>query len=230
MLFLGGEPNGATATTETFDPTTQTYAATGPMMRPRSIGVTATLLADGRVLVAGGSGVDQPDTTAEIYDPKTGTFSQTGPMSQPRSMHTATLLADGRVLFAGGYTGTDENGRTTYLATNGDVYDPASGTFTPTGPMQVPRWFHIAALLRDGRVLMAGGNGAEFRQGGIADAEVFDPATNQFSATGSMTSTRQNAGAAALPNGDVLIVGTANFAGGPRPADDPTKITAEIFR
>lgn len=223
VLLLGGEPNGATATAETFDPTTGTYTTTGSMMRPRGIGVTATLLADGRVLVAGGGGVDQPDTTAELFDPTTGTFTETGPMSEPRSMHTATLLADGRVLFAGGYTGDS-------LATNGDVYDPATGTFTPTGPMQVPRWFHVAALLRDGTVLIAGGNGAEFRSKGIAAAEIFDPATNQFSVTASMTSPRQNAGAATLPNGDVLIVGNANFAGGPRPADYPTQITAEIFR
>lgn len=243
VLFVGGEPNGATATADLFDypgrATESTvfqdgglgsHTTTGSMMRPRGEGVTATLLADGRVLVAGGSGVDQPDTTAELYDPATGTFTETGPMSQPRSGHTATLLADGLVLFAGGYTGTDASGLTTYLATNGDVYDPATGTFTPTGPMQVPRWFHVAALLRDGRVLIAGGNGAEFRQEGIADAEIFDPATNQFSVTGSMTSPRQNAGAAALPNGDVLIVGHANFAGGPRPATDPTQISAELFR
>jgi hypothetical protein len=242
VLFVGGEPNGATATVDLFDFPGRTtdstlpqgasgsHDLTGSMMRPRGEGVTATLLADGRVLVAGGSGVDQPDTTAELYDPRTGTFTETGPMSEPRSGHTATLLADGRVLFAGGYTGTDQSGLTTYLATNGDVYDPVTGMFAPTGPMQVPRWFHVAARLRDGRVLIAGGNGTEFHPEGITDAEIFDPATNHFSATGSMTSPRQNAGAAVLPNGDVLIVGTANFAGGPRPADDPTDIRAEIFR
>jgi Galactose oxidase, central domain len=235
VLLLGGESNGATATTEIFDPTTQTYSTTGSMMRPRGIQLTATLLTDGRVLVAGGSGVDQPDTTAELYDPTTGTFTETGPMSLPRSGHTATILPDGRVLFTGGYTAPDAGGILTnngidYLAPNGDVYDPATGTFTPTGPMQLPRFFHVAALLRDGRVLIAGGNGADYLAEGVADAEIFDPATNQFSVTGSMTSPRQNAGAAVLTNGDVVVVGTANFAGGPRPPDDPTEIAAEIFR
>jgi len=80
---------------------------------------TATLLTDGRVLVAGGSA----DPSAEIYDPKTGTFSPTGSMSEARGAHTATLLTDGRVLMAGGSKNH-----------SAEIYDPAAGTFSPTNP------------------------------------------------------------------------------------------------
>jgi Kelch motif len=88
---------------------------------------TATLLPDGRVLVAGGTGDSEVGATAEIYDPKTGTFSPTGSMTAARISHTATLLADGRVLVAGG---SDEYG----LVAPAEVYDPQTGTFSPTGP------------------------------------------------------------------------------------------------
>jgi hypothetical protein len=73
------------------------FSATGSMSVIRT-SFTATLLADGRVLVAGGSG----DTSAELYDPTTGTFSKTGPMTARTDSQTAVLLADGRVLLVGG--------------------------------------------------------------------------------------------------------------------------------
>ncbi|MFP2913560.1 kelch repeat-containing protein, partial [Pyxidicoccus sp. 3LFB2] len=96
------------------------WSPTGSLRTGR-YGHTATLLADGRVLVAGGYAL-RGDTTAsaELYDPATGTWAATGAMGQARSNATATLLPDGRVLVAGGYGGA--------ILSSAELYDPATGT------------------------------------------------------------------------------------------------------
>lgn len=226
-LLAGGEPDGATASAELFDPATGRFTATGSMARPRGLGATATLLGDGRVLVAGGAG-GGPDDLAELYDPATGTFTPTGRMSVPRSDFTATVLRDGRVLFAGGYSTVDPSG-TDGLAAVGDIYDPRTGTFSPTEPMQVPRFRHVAAILRDGRVLIAGGIDAPPLSARARAAEIFDPAIGRFEPTGPLTAARGNTSAVVLPDGNVLVFGDANFAGG---GTDPNVNgrSAEVFR
>ncbi len=111
---------------------------------------------------------------AELYDPKTGTFSATGSMTAARFYQTATLLADGRVLVAGG--GGDYTNRQ-FLAT-AEIYDPTTGTFSPTGPMTAARTYHTATLLANGRVLVTGGYGD---LAPLASAELYDPTTGTFS-------------------------------------------------
>jgi hypothetical protein len=190
---------------------------------------TATLLADGRVLIAGGlAGADasQPLSSAELYNPWTGKFAATGSMSIPRSHHTATLLQDGRVLLAGGYdagdfTGTGEApGPSGSPASTpglpdprriGELYDPATGTFSRTGSMAVDRYGDTATLLKDGRVLIVGGE--SLKSGIVASAELFDPKTNLFTTTGSLSTSRTGHTATLLPNGRVLIAGGYSATG-----------------
>ena len=179
--------------------------------RSPSIGAagTATRLLNGKVLIAGGQSGDSSLDSAELYDPLTGVFSPTGSMSDRRSYHTATLLTDGRVLIAGGHR---FNHPASAIAT-AELYDPATGAFTPTASMSIARQDHTATRLPDGRVLIAGG----YDQGqiGLASAEIYDPSAGTFTPTGTMSSGRGNHTATLLGGGKVLITGGhAGFPGG----------------
>jgi hypothetical protein len=177
---------------------------------------TATLLPNGKVLIAGGNNAPYSFlNTADIYDPATGTFTATaGNMTSARSRHTTTLLPNGKVLIVGGWNGSS------YLNT-AEVYDPTIGTFTATtGSMTSARQDLTATLLPNGKVLIAGGD-----QGGALNiAEVYDPATGTFTVTGNMISQRMGHTATLLPNGKVLIAGGANGNGFLNTAEvyDPT--------
>jgi len=113
------------------------WIATGSLNVPRSLH-TATLLPDGRVLVAGGRGAGPGALdSAELYDPVSGKWSVTGSLVKPRVMHTATLLTNGKVLVVGGDTSAapPDFGR----GNTAELYDPATGTWTLTGSMSTPR-------------------------------------------------------------------------------------------
>jgi hypothetical protein len=179
-----------------------TFVPTGSLNTARSAH-TATLLNNGKVLVAGGAaGTNGAIASAELYDPATGTFTITGSMTTPRESHTATLLNNGKVLIAGGYTNDCCGGA------SAELYDPATGTFTVTGSMATRREAQTATLLNSGKVLIAGG----YNIGccGDASAELYDPATETFTATGSMNTARVYHTATLLNNGKVLVAGGAN--------------------
>lgn len=179
-----------------------TWTTTGSMTSSRSQH-TATLLASGKVLVAGGYNGSYL-SSAMLFDPSTNTWATTGAMTVQRYEHTATLLNDGRVLAAGGYyyyTDSLGTGQNVYL-TSANLYNPATGTWSATGNMKSSRQRHIAALLNNGSVLVAGGqNGAT-----LATAEVYDVSTGGFEQVGNLLTQRQNAKAATLSNGKVLVV------------------------
>ena len=144
----------------------------GPLVQGR-YRHTATLLADGRVLLAGGRGNaygENPLSSAELYDPASSTWTAVGRLNWSRESHTATLLRNGKVLVAGGIG--DCRGHS-----SAELFDPTDGTWTPTGYMSNERWHHTATLLPDGKVLVAGG-------GYDASSELYDPATGEWTATG----------------------------------------------
>ena len=133
----------------------------------------------------------------------TGTFSPTGRMSVARAFHTATLLPDGKVLIAGGRVNGVQDYRGTVTG-SAELYDPATGTFSPTGSMTVPRVWHSATLLPNGKVLIVG---RDWMAGDDRTAELYDPATGRFSRTGDTLSAQYGATATLLKNGKVLIAG-----------------------
>jgi hypothetical protein len=161
-----------------YDPSTGKFSATGSMLDDWSEHA-AVLLRDGRVLIVGGQGDcgpipsggicdDGPPSSAEIYDPRAGRFRRTGPMLQDQGetglWSAAAMLSDGRVLIAGGGL---RSART--LAT-AELYDPGSDGFTSAGVMTTPRQRHTMTLLRDGSVLIAGG---ESETATLSSAEIY---------------------------------------------------------
>jgi hypothetical protein len=203
-------------------PTAGSWVPTGDMTAGRggyAGSATATgLPATGRVLVAGGFnslavGGPQSLASSELYDDAAGTWSATGSMTTDREAHTATLLPSGKVLVAGG----NRFGRG--VLASAELYDASTGAWTSTGSMMTPHDHHTATLL-DGpacrgatppaycfKVLVAGGGVPDSRT-----AELYDPATGIWSATGSMSIYRVQHTATLLRDGRVLVVGNDKAA------------------
>jgi hypothetical protein len=183
-----------------------------PMLEPRS-GHTATLLPDGRVLIAGGMRRNQDFyRSAELYDPATGKFQPTGSMTMERVGHAAVLLHSGKVLVVGGYVGhacTD----------SAEIYDPATGEFTAIGKMTAVRGRPSATLLASGDVLIAGGADRD-TPGGVSSAEIFRATDFKFEVVAPMHLARIAQTSILLDDGRVLIAGGRG---------DTVTASAEIF-
>lgn len=227
VLIVGGSQNigfrSELASAEIYDLNSGSFRATGSMTTPRE-GHTATLLRDGRVLIAGGSPNGTTTTaSAEVYDSRTGSFTAIAPMGVPREAHSATLLKNGRVLMAGGGRGGMPGGYIAYET--GEIFDPVSNTFsTLAAHMITDRVGLAASLLDDGRVLLAGGKSSKIHSpfGGanlfwlapLDTAEVYDPESSSFRAVGRMQATHYLGVATKLNNGMVLITGGWTAIGG----------------
>jgi len=200
VLVAGGSANSnVLSSAELYDPATEMWTLTGALHTGRS-SHTATSLANGNVLVAGGA-----DNSAELYDPATETWTVTGSLRTGRTGHTATLLTDGRVLVAGGTC--ISNGAVCGFLTSAELYDPISGNWTATGPLNDARGFrHTATLLPDGNLLVAGGVSSG-NGGTLSSAELYDPITRTWNGTGWMSYRREGHTATLLPNGKVLVAG-----------------------
>jgi hypothetical protein len=195
-----------------------------PMNQPRQFH-TATLLKDGSLLAVGGwaesTGVS---SSAELYDPATQTWSMTGSLSVARREHTATLLPDGKVLVVGGY----DSSYVTNLSS--EVYDPLTRTWSLTSAPTQARRNHTATALHDGKVLVVGGYADS--QGGsyvpLASYEVYDPATQMWSAAGSLHRGYASHTATLLPDGKVFIMGDDSNLHPPSEVYDPATGTSSL--
>lgn len=210
VLITGGcvrescEAGELSASAELYDPVTGVFKPATSMTIAR-VGSSATLLQDGRVLIAGGWSGRQPTASAELYDPASGSFTPTGAMTTRRGGHTETLLADGRVLLTGGFDGSRS------LA-SAELYDPSSGAFSATGSMTVARNAHGASSLLEGEVLVTGGSSEQEEV--LASAELYDIATGRFMQTREMTAARHKHASVALQDGQVLIIGGSDARDG----------------
>ncbi len=192
---------------EIYDPSTNTWASAAAIPGARAYH-TATLLQNGKVLVAGGqNGSTSYLGSVYIYDPVSNTWTAAAQLPSRRSQHSATLLASGRVLVVGG-------NRASWT-----VYDPITSTWSSEASMPSARYRHAATLLSSGNVLVTGGN--DSTNVPIASAEIYDPATNAFTSASTMNGARALHTATLLPNGKVLVAGGLGTSG--------VLATAEIY-
>ena len=170
--------------------TSGTWTPTGSLTTPRG-GHTATLLANGRVLVTGGESSNGTIlASAELYNPTTGVWTITGNMANARTNHTATLLPNGEVLVAGGIGVGNPQAPCTATA---ELYNPFTGLWRTTGSMTTARYWQGATLLQTGQVLVAGGDICWGFSGGASpgdSAELYDPSVGTWRATASLHNRR----------------------------------------
>src|SRR5215831_736823 len=215
VLVIGGTTleGGFLATNEIYDPATTIWSAENPPMIENRSGMSATLLLNGQVLVAGGLTGNKTLQTAEILDPVTHLCSPLPNMQVPRNQHTDTLLANGKVLLAAGSTDA-------VFLNSAELFDPTNNSFTLTGSLSVARKSQAATLLQDNNSVLITGGKSDI--GDLTSAEIYNSSTGLFSVTGSMNNGRSLHTATLLPsNGTVLVAGGRH---GPNPLN-----TAEIF-
>lgn len=211
--------NDPQATCELYDPAQNQFTATASM-RDKRMGHTATLLPDGRVLVTGGlSDMNGPNldpilsalNSTEIYDPATGKWTVGPNMRQARAGHEAILLPNGKVLLAGGIGWISIIVKVPWLFTDCDLYDPTTNQISAAPAMKVARAVFPVADLGGGRYLVSGGASDLLKVGEpTATAELYDAATNQWTAVGSMQTKRGMHAMVPLAGGRFLAIGGAN--------------------
>jgi hypothetical protein len=197
------------------DPSHASWTQAGYLTYAHGSHPTATLLTNGEVLLAGGTGGNSSnggdfqtiDQAAELFDPTSGTWSKAADMHVPRYGHTAALLPNGDVLVAGGI-GIDGLSTLSPEATaTAELYDPTANTWTLTPPMASQRAFAAAVTLTDGHVLIAGGGSSYYSFSPQASAELYDSTSGTWSSIASMNVPRSSCTLTLLSDGRVLAVG-----------------------
>lgn len=205
---------------ELYDPKTETWQATGPLVEKRQGIWSLVVLKNGKVLLAG-----EHDTLigAELYDPATGKWSTTGKLLTGRGGHTTTLLTNGKVLIAGGI---DYSADGTPIFDSAELYDPDKATWGGAGSMAASRFKHAAVRLASGEVLVFGGTSTEpSNDRALASAEIYNPVAGTWRTVDSMAAGRELAKTILLPDGKVLAVGGSTGHVGKRKALG----SAEVF-
>lgn len=226
-VFVAGGGGGdllnpeAASSTELYDPFTKSFSP-GPDMSEARTGHVAARLADGRVLIVGGAdSTGLCSATAELYDPVTDSFARAASMSTPRFGHDLSVLLDGRVLVTGG-TSNFVDAENDLFATFGaaqdtaELYDPATDTWSPAAnAMSAKRMGHSQVALPDGRVLVSGGIDGALDVPALmlqvptfsGSVDVYDPATNSFTASADLIPERAFHELTVLPTGEALVCG-----------------------
>ena len=212
VLVIGGVNTGACgnstsylATAEIYDPETNAWTSAASFTIGRNQH-TATLLPNGKVLMAGGFGpglLGAPAWQNQLYDVDANTWTAMAPMGGYRLHHTATLLPNGKVLAAGGFAG----GAGTASC---EIYDPALNTWAPAASLPAAYNYHTASLLPSGKVLVAGGTGGSVSVA-YDTVAVYDPATNTWTPQPPLSDTLFLHTSTMLPDGRLLIAGGTNY-------------------
>ena len=213
LIAEGQNSSGRLSSAELYDPATGTFTVTGSLSC--TCGRVPTLLPNGLVLFSSGfdATTGRALSTAELYNPATGTFSPTGNLKVARAGPSSTLLPNGKVLIAGGvfYTGTPPYNLVPHYLASAELYDPASGTFSLTGSLNIARSSQSTTVLGNGNVLLAAGQNDGANGGYLGSAELYNPATGKFTLTGSLNTPRILHTAHLLASGQVLIVAGNHF-------------------
>ena len=219
ILAIGGWDQNLNpeATCELYDPATETWSATGSLNVARAEARAVRLL-DGRVALLGGettSAYSYPvqTTQVEIYDPATGVWSLAGNLQIGRQNTAAALLHDGTILMVDGLVGVSGT-------MSCEIYDPSTQTSHLVASTSVARNYHDAITLLDGKVLVSGG-----RDGGAGSnyfnvAEIYDPATDTWTSTGSMAQARVKGVLAQFSDSVVIVAGGRNTANSSAPGSE----------
>ena len=205
VLILGGRGKGSGryagihASSEIYDPSTGLWSGSGEMSEVREE-PTATLLADGKVLVIGGRDtLKELSGDPELFDPSTNTWTKVSKLNDPRESHGAVLLDDGKVLVVGG-----KNSMLRQLSSS-ELYNPDENSWTEAGESTEARINHTVTLLSDGRVLSVGGGKDDGPY--LKSAEIYDPDSNTWTPVPEMSVSRALHSATLLKDGRVLVVG-----------------------
>jgi N-acetylneuraminic acid mutarotase len=191
-----GAANNALASAELYDYNTGSWTNTGSVRSSR-FSASTFLLRDGTALLFPAEAI----TATDLYDPVTGTWSPLGSLGKARGMPSTTLLPNGKLLVAGGLV-SGSPGNVPDATT--ELFDPATGGWSPSGSMQKARYSHASALLPNGKVLVAGGVATNSTD---ATAELYDPNSGTWTSTGPLTQARYSAVPILLANGNVLLIG-----------------------
>jgi N-acetylneuraminic acid mutarotase len=225
VLIAGGSVNDALGVEQPanrlqiFDPKTQSFSLLAATLSHPRTAHTATRLADGRVLLLGGTDdLGAARNTADIFDPVTGTVSAAAPMAVARVGHAAVLLNDGRVYVTGGITAinaADPLASINSITGNSQRYQPSNNTWSAAPNLPLPRAGHAVSRLADGRVLLSGGLEVASLFGiplpaFSDDCRIYNPTTNALQDIPDFTGNRILHAQLTLSNGKVLVVGGAD--------------------